>query len=1081
MRMKNVEDIYSLSPVQQGILFHTLYAAVPGVYFLQTICTLDGALDADIFRQAWMRVVDRHPVLRTAFVWEGFDEPLQVVRQQVTLPWEYHDWGELSPEAQQERLEAFLSCDRRRGFELSKAPLMRFTLFRLNEERHKLVWSSHHLLLDGWSLPLVLREALTFYEVFYHGEHIDLPRPRPYRDYIAWLQQQDMTEAEAFWKDHLRGFIAPTQLPVQRKSDYRAAGAHSGQPEKPGLPQQVLASLSTSTTTALQDLARNHRLTLNVLVKGAWAVLLSRYSNTEDVLFGATSAGRPVTLSGAESMVGLFISTLPVRLQVLADEPVASWLQGVQRQQIESQKYGYAPLVSVHEWSEMPRGKPMFESLFVFENYPAVSGQHSQDQTLRLCELQGIEETNYPLTVSAAVSDLRLTLRITHDASFDAATVTRMLGHLKRILEDVAAGPEKRLAEISLLTETECHQTLTEWNDNRVEYPRDKCLHEFFETQVERMPDAVAVVFDEQHLSYRELNRRANQLAHHLQEHGVGPDVLVGICLERSLEMVTALLGVLKAGGAYVPLDPDYPRERLAFMLQDAQVGILLTQRRLLPSLPDGAVEVICLNADWDVVAEGSGDSPPADVTPGNPAYVIYTSGSTGRPKGVMITHRAICNHMYWMQAEFPIDGVDAVFQKTPVSFDASVWEFYAPLFAGARMVLAQPGGHKDSVYLVDTIIRQHVTILQLVPTLLRMLVEDPGFAECHSLRRVFCGGEVLPVELAERFTACLAGVSVCNLYGPTEASIDATFYTYQGCEQQHTVSIGRPIANLQAYVLDDGLCPVPIGVPGELYIGGVGLAREYLNRPGLTAEKFVPHPFSSLEEDEGGRRLYKTGDVARRLPDGNLEFLGRVDHQVKVRGFRIELGEIEAVLVQHRKVREAVALAREDAPGDKRLVAYVVAEDGQHPDVREMREYLEERLPGHLVPAAFVTLEVLPLTPNGKVDRRALPAPGVDNLDLTEAFVAPRNDLELELARIWEDVLGVQPVGVTQNFFELGGHSLLAMQLFSRIREAFQVDFPLAVLFEAPTIEAIAEVITQYLIEQADEELVAATLQELR
>lgn len=512
MKMENVEDIYPLSPVQQGMLFHTLYAPGSGVYITQTVCTLEGDLDADLLEQAWQRVVSRHPVLRTAFVWEGFDEPLQVVRRQVTLPWQYHDWQELSPQAQQERLQAFLLEDRTRGFELIKAPLMRLALLRLTKERYQMVWSSHHMLLDGWSLPLLLRQVFTYYAVPYHREDIDLPQPRPYRDYIAWLQQQDMAQAESFWKAQLQGFAVPTRLPVGRGDDH--APEPAAPPRKPRLPPEVSLWLSAETTQALQTLAQRHRLTLNVLAKGAWALLLSRYSGAQDILFGASFSGRPVTLPGAESMIGLFTSTLPIRLQVPPDAPLLAWLQTVQGQQIELQPYEYSPLVNIQEWSEIPRGTPLFESLFVFENYPTVDEPQSQDGALKLCDLWGMEETHYPLTVSVAAVGQRLNLRILYDdARFDHATVARMAGHCGHILEDMATDPARRLADVSLLTETERRQIVIEWNDAPRRYPDDLLLHDLYAAQVARTPDAVATLYRDHSLTFRQLDQQANRLA----------------------------------------------------------------------------------------------------------------------------------------------------------------------------------------------------------------------------------------------------------------------------------------------------------------------------------------------------------------------------------------------------------------------------------------------------------------------------------------------------------------------------------------------------------------------------------------
>ena len=550
----------------------------------------------------------------------------------------------------------------------------------------------------------------------------------------------------------------------------------------------------------------------------------------------------------------------------------------------------------------------------------------------------------------------------------------------------------------------------------------------------------------------------ANQLAHYLRKQGVGPEVLVGICVERSLEMVIGILGILKAGGAYVPLDPSYPKERLSFMISDTQAPVLLTQRRLLEMLPAHDAVLICLDTDWgDVIAQESKENTASGVTADNLAYVIYTSGSTGKPKGVMISHMALCNHMAWMQEVFPLIPADKVLQKTLFTFDASVWEFFAPLLAGASLIVAAPEDHRDSAHLIETIKKQQVTVLQVVPSLLNILIEEHAIEKCKSLRRVFCGGEVLPVRLCERFLM-ISNVDLINLYGPTEACIDATFRIVSGRQAHDTIPIGRPISNTQLYILDKHLQTVPIGFPGELCLSGDGLARGYLNRPELTAQKFIPNPFS----EETGARLYKTGDLVHYLPDGNIEYLGRIDNQVKLRGFRIELGEIESVLAQHQSVREAVVVAREDMPGSRQLVAYAVPAEAASLSVSSLKDFLSHKLPPYMIPSFFVLLDALPLTPNGKIDRKALPAPDRTGLIYKEDFVSPDTPTEKIIAGIWAEVLGLKHVGIHDNFFELGGHSLLATQVISRLRKAFQIEIPLRTLFESPTVEELALALQQ-------------------
>jgi amino acid adenylation domain-containing protein len=654
-----------------------------------------------------------------------------------------------------------------------------------------------------------------------------------------------------------------------------------------------------------------------------------------------------------------------------------------------------------------------------------------------------------------------------------------MTGHFVTLLEGIVANPQERISQLPILTASEQQQLLVEWNDTQVDYAFDKCIHQLFEEQVERTPDAVAVVFENQQLTYHELNTRANQLAHYLQSLGVSADVLVGICVERSLEMVVGLLGILKAGGAYVPLDPEYPQDRLTFMLADAQVSVLLTQQHLVESLPQHQARVVHLDKDWLLISKFSQENPIAQVQASNVAYVIFTSGSTGQPKGVMLSHSNLCNHTFWMQATFPLTEKDKVLQKTPFGFDASVWEFYAPLLAGGQLLIAEPGGHTDSAYLLRLITQQQVTTIQLVPSLLQMLLEQGGIENCHSLKHVFCGGEVLPVTLQEGLLSKL-DVNLHNLYGPTEACIDATFWNCQREIYPQLVPIGRPIDNTQIYILDQNLQPVPVGVPGELHIGGAGLAIGYLNHPELTQEKFIPNSFSgSRGAGEQGRkgenRLYKTGDLARYLPDGNIEYLGRIDNQVKIRGFRIELGEIEAALSQHSDVQTSVVIVREDIPGNKRLVAYIVPQPQITPTVSVLRSFLKEKLPEYMVPSAIAILKSLPLTPNGKIDRRALPEPeartGIEN-----DIVLPRTPIEEKLTQIWQQVLRVEQIGIHDNFFELGGDSILSIQIISRAKVA-GIKLTVKQLFANQTIAQLATVVGTTKALSIEQGLVSGTL----
>ncbi|BAY37781.1 amino acid adenylation domain-containing protein [Nostoc sp. NIES-2111] len=1085
---RNIEDIYPLSPMQEGMLFESLYAPDSQAYFEQLIYTLSGQLNLPAFEQAWQQVVARHSILRTAFVWEQLDQPLQVVYRQVDVKVHSYDWQQLSAQEQQQKLEFLLQSQRQQGFQLSVAPLMHLSLIQLGADSYQFVWNFHHLLLDGWSGPLIFKDLLDFYQAISHGETKTLQPAQSYRNYIAWLQQQDLALAKEFWQQKLQGFTAPTPLIVDKPSSNRKQLDSSYNEQK--------IQLTPEATAALQTFARRHQLTMNNLVQGTWALLLCRYSQETDVVFGATVSGRPPSLIGVESMVGIFINTLPVRVQVAAETEVLALLKDLQTQQVESEQYSYSSLVDIQGLSDVPRGTPLFESLVVFDNYPVDETAQENNYGFSIDNLHAIEQTNYPLTVMV-IPGQELLVRISYDTSrFDDAAIARLLGHFQTLLSGIVANPKERIWQLPLLTAVE-QQQLVDWNDTQVDYPQDKCIHQLFEEQVERTPNAVAVEFGNQQLTYDELNCRANSLAHYLKSLGVKPDVLVGICVERSLEMLVGVLGILKAGGAYLPLDPEYPTERLAFMLEDAQVSVLLTQQSLLNRLPqwqktggqgagsggekpptrDGAstkekeevlslpasyqAQVVCLDTDAQVISQWSQDNLISGVQADNLAYVIYTSGSTGKPKGVAMTQLPLCNLILWQLQNTKHSIGTKTLQFAPISFDVSFQEMFSTWFSGGTLLLITEELRRDALALLGFLQEKAVERLFVPFVALQQLAEVAVGSEnfASHLREIITAGEQLQITPAiSQWFSKLGDCTLHNHYGPSESHVVITFTLPNSVETWPLLpAIGQPIANTQAHILDKNLQPVPVGVPGELYIGGVALARGYLNRPELTQERFIINPF----EKSGKSRLYKTGDLVRYLTDGNIEYLGRIDSQVKIRGFRIELGEVEAALSQFEDIEGCCVIVREDTPGDKRLVAYVVAHQDCTPKVSELRELLKAKLPEYMVPTAFVILESLPLTPSGKVDRRALPAPDLQSTN-SNKYVAPRIPIEELLAQIWAQVLKVEQVGIHDNFFELGGHSLLATQLVSRIRTVFKVELPLYELFTAPTVGELAHIIGQ-------------------
>jgi len=1426
----DVQDRYALAPMQQGMLFHYLSSDDAGVDIEQIVCTLDEALNLDAFQRAWQGVAARHAVFRTRFVWEGLDEPVQEVLAAVERPWTLTDFRHVPKDEQPKALERFLREDRGRGFDLRTAPLMRVTVLQMAADRFIAVWTFNHIILDGRSFPLVLKEVFARYEALRDGGEAEIAPPRAYRDHITRLRALDLsgTEARAFWTARLAGFSAPTPLPGAEPLAIRLSEGEDDQDERE-------VRLSEAATSRLAELGRRHDVTMNNFIQGAWAVLLSRYSGEADVVFGAARAGRRGSVQGADEIVGHFINTVPVRLKVDAARSAIEWFKALRADQRDVWKYEQTPLVDMQSWSDISpgTGRHLFDTILVFDTFLLDSHLRAQGGSWLSRHFRLIEKTNFPLTLYGN-AEPELILRLVFDRRrFRPQTVERLLGHLTHLLDELSGRPEARLGELSLLTADERRTMIETWNATAAPYPRDRCVHQLIEAQAARTPDAVAIAFEDRRLTYRQLDARANQLARHLVSRGVGAGDLVGICIERSPDMVVAMLGIMKAGGAYVPLDPAFPADRIAFMIEDSGARVILTQEPLRRRLLDRRDrEVICVDADWPVIARGSDAQPDSPVGPDDLAYAIYTSGSTGRPKGVLVEHRNVVNFFTGMDERLPHDPPGVWLAVTSLSFDISVLEllytlargfkvvlyrepdrsaaasspassrpmdfslfyfasdegeraadkyklllegarfadrngfvavstperhFHAfgglypnPAVAGAalasitervqiragsvvmplhhpvrvaeewalvdnlsngrvgisfasgwqpvdfiirpdsyadrqrimyegietvrklwrggkvafpdadgklhevgtlprpvqdelpvwittagspdtwrsagsiganvlthllgqsiddirdkigiyrearaaaghdpatgritlmlhtfvgddiddvRDVVRQPmkdylgsalslvknvahawtafkrrsdgtaatagdvdlkslsrqemddllefsfaryfetsglfgtpescldmvdrlkaigvdeiaclidfGIDSDTVlahlyqlnklrklanervsapeagprreYTIGGLISDHkVTHVQCTPSMASMiLLDDDARAALGGVKTLMIGGEAFPPSLARDLRQA-ATADIINMYGPTETTIWSSTQPVSGDET--SISIGRPIANTQFYILDTSGQPAPVGVAGELSIGGDGVVRGYHRRPELTAERFVPDPFR-----DDGARLYRTGDLARWLPDGRVEFLGRADHQVKIRGYRIELGEIESLLAADSAVREAVVVAREDSPGDVRLVAYVLPAAGGSINADDLRAMLRGKLPEYMVPAHYIALDAFPLTPNRKVDRKALPAPDKSRTVATAEVVAPTNAIEETIIGIWMDVLGIASAGIDDNFFDLGGHSLLAVKAHRRLTEAFTRPIAITDLFRYPTVRALA------------------------
>ena len=1040
MPAQQIADIYPLSAMQQGMLFHSLYERVSGDYINQVRLDADG-VDPYRFQHAWQAALDNHDILRTSFVWQGdLARPVQVVHKKLDMPFSVLDWRDRI--SYQPELDALAASELEQGFDLSEGPLLRLVVVRLDDQRCHLIYTNHHILMDGWSNSQLLGEVLHRYA----GKTVPTLTGR-YRDYIEWLLRQDTQLSEDYWTAQLANLQETTRL-AQAVATQRSDEPRAGHGERYCL-------VDAEQTHRLVEFARQQKVTLNTVIQAAWLLLLQRLTGQQNVAFGATVSGRPTELAGIEQQIGLFINTLPVIGNPRSEYSVSQWLQNVQAQNIGLREHEHTPLFDIQRWAGQ-NGEALFDNILVFENYPLSQAlEDGAPQDLSFGKVANHERTNYPLTLAVNVSN-ELSLHYSYQRDhFTDSVIEQLNAQLNNLLQQMVCSADAALGELGLLNAAEHHLVIEQWNATGIDYPLEQGVHHLIEAQALRTPDAPALAFADQTLSYAQLDARANQLAHALIARQVGPDVLVGIAAERSLEMVIGLLAILKAGGAYVPLDPEYPRERLSFMIADSGIKQLLTQSHLLPTLPiPEHVQTLCLAPCGSVFASFPSTAPHAWYDASNLAYVIYTSGSTGMPKGAGNSHRALTNRLLWMQQAYSLSADDTVLQKTPFSFDVSVWEFFWPLMTGARLVIAAPGEHRDPARLIELINAHDVTTLHFVPSMLQAFLQDANVSSCTGLTRIVCSGEALSVDVQGQVFAKLPHTQLHNLYGPTEAAIDVTHWTCRD-EGRDAVPIGKPIANLSTFILDSGLNPLPVGVTGELYLGGTGLARGYNCRAGLTAERFVASPFGA------GERLYRTGDLARYRANGVIEYTGRIDHQVKLRGLRIELGEIEARLVEHVEVREAVVVACE-VLGSQQLVAYLVPTDPATLDATEperdelhdsLQTWLGTCLPEYMVPAHRMWLAQMPLSPNGKLDRKRLPKL---EFAASQKHVDPNTSTEQVLVRIWEEVLGIDRIGATDNFFALGGDSIISIQVVSRARQQ-GIELSPKDLFQHPTIRQLA------------------------
>ncbi|HEU0253085.1 MAG TPA: amino acid adenylation domain-containing protein, partial [Pyrinomonadaceae bacterium] len=1037
---------FPLSFTQQRLWF--LDELEPGlpIYNIPAAIKLTGALDINALTRSLNEVVRRHEALRTIFI--SIDgRPRQVIVPALTLSIPVVELGELSAAEQEKRVRELRDAEARQPFRLSRGPLLRARLLRLDQQDHILLLTVHHIVSDGWSTGLLVRELTSLYESFTDGTPSSLTELEiQYADFAVWqsewAESEEHQEQLDYWRQKLQDAAHVLELPT----DHPRPAVRSFR----GATQSVL--LDKDLTQKLRELSQSEGATLFMTLLAAFQILLYRYTRQNDILVGSPIANRnPVE---TEQLIGFFANTLVLRT-VLSDSPFREILGRVRETCLEAyahQELPFEKLVEVLHPERSLSSAPLFQAMFVLRNAPQAP-LNLPNLTLQLMEAHsGTAKFDLTLSIVEVGQELQGSLEYSTDL-FEPATIKRMVEHFTTLLEGIAAAPEQRISELPLLSVVEREQLLLDWNETDREFERARCLHEGFEAQVEKTPDAIAVVFEQEQLSYRELNSRANQLAHYLVRLGVGPETLVGICMERSLELMVAVLGVLKAGGGYFPLDPAFPQQRLSFLLADAKAPVLLTQERLLARLPEYAGTIVSLDSDWSEIAGESEANLDSGVTPENIAYVIYTSGSSGKPKGVVVEQRQILNYIEAISERLKFEGGASYALVQPLTVDAAQTVLFPPWYAGGTVHLIAQERATDAAALQEYFGEHAIDCLKIAPSHLETLHQAGQGKSLLPRRWLVLGGESPRREWIEQLRTSAPECEIVNHYGPTETTVAMLTHGVNGASEALTkgvMPLGRPLANTRAYVLDKDLQPVPVGVAGELFIGGECVTRGYLGQPEKTAQQFIPDPFGA----EPGARLYKTGDLVRYEADGKLSFIGRADEQVKIRGHRVEPGEIEAALIEHEAVRDCIAMIREDVAGDPRLVAYCVSD--QEPSISELRSFLAERLPAHMLPSAFVLLESLPLTPHGKVDRKQLPAPDQTRATTAE-YTAPRTSVELRLAAIWQDVLNVERVGVDDNFFDLGGHSLLATQVISRVRDGFKIELPLRALFEAPTVGLLA------------------------
>lgn len=1008
-----------------------------------------GKLEPNLLRKSINAIVYRHEVLRTTYI-EKDGIPLQIVHPPAEVELEYFDLTHIREAEREPEAKQLMLNEVRQPFDLSSDVMFKPFLYRLSPQDHILFLLRHHIASDGWSTRIVQRELLEGYLAAQEYRSANLPQLEvQYADFALWqrarFHEQGFEQELNYWRNQLNG-LPQLELPIDRPRP--SVVSYKG--------SQLILRISRSLTAKLRNFSRQERVTMNTTMLTAFSVLLHRYSGQVDFAIGVPVSGR--IRRELEPLIGFFINTLVLRSDFSGNPTFVDLLHQINQSSIDAfdhQNLPFEMLVEELQHERHLNRSPLIQTTFQYLDIPIQPSIKIPGMLIERLPIDpGTSQFDFSISITESAEGLIGRARFNSD-TFETKTIQRMIEHYQVILDAISVNPSSHVSSLSLLSDRERNQILVDWNTTAVDFPKNKFVHQLFEDQVHRTPDATAVYFGGETLTYQELNQSANQLAYYLRQLGVAPEVLVGICMERSLEMIVGILGILKAGGAFVPINPHNPKERVAFMINDIQTPIVLIQKKLEIRLPISNARVICLDSDWEEISQELVENPDVNISSNNAAYVIYTSGSTGTPKGTLIEHRSLVNHIHWVNDFLTGTAIDYLPFVTNFSFDGSLKQIFSPLLKGKAIWILSEEVVQEPAKLIRELLSRSRVGLYCVPSLWKAILEELDTRDVidslHNLSSVYLGGESLSEQVVNKSLSLLPHLKLWNLYGPTEASITTTAIRLSSHEK---MTIGKPLPNYRVYILDSNLQPVPIGVFGELHISGIGLARGYLNQPSLTAEKFIPNPFSELPGD----RLYKTGDLVRYHPNGNIEYRGRIDHQVKIRGYRIELGEIEAVLSQFPGVKQSVAVVKEFKPDDRRIIAYIQQDKESQHTSQKLREFLKTKLPEYMIPSTFILMDSLPMTPHGKLDRAALPDPEHYRLERDTEIIKPRSVVEKQLTEIWEDVLGVGEIGIYDNFFELGGHSLLATQVTSRAQQKFKVDLPLRYLFEAPNIAGLAE-----------------------